>query len=233
MKYLAVILAIAAFVSKGFAMDQISPEYFTHHNLVTVKPNMSNHTENSILYLAEYCLLYKQKFGKLPFSRTEIQDTIEYFRIGDKHFVAHPDNFDETKENPWSHDNHTGMVTLSYLYNLPYHKTLGYEYWKYRIQPWNLAYYAILSNKYLGFLLKPIIALKHITGVINFTENDKTETGGKIIGYIQLSVLNMDWTKRLCEWILKKNTMFKSYQAVFDYYFKDEKHPNREIWRVK
>jgi hypothetical protein len=230
MKYLAAILAIVAFMTNGIAMDKISPEFFTHHNLVNVRPDQPSHTENSILYLAEYCILFKMKFGKLPFSRTEMQETIESFRVGDLHFVAHPDSYKEATENPWSHDNHTGLVTLSYLYNLPYHKSLGYEYWIYRVQPWNLAYYATLSNPILGILLKPIIAIKHITGVINFTENDKTETGGKILGFIHLSVLNMKWTKKLCEWILKKNTMFASYKEVFDYYFKYENHPNRKLW---
>lgn len=232
MKYVAAILVIVAFVTNGIAMDRISPEFFTHHNLVTVEPNMDNHTENSILYLAEYCLLYKLRFGKLPFSRVEIQDTIESFRLDGNHFVAHKDSYDEGKENPWSHDNHTGMVTLSYLYDLPYHKQLNYEYWIYRVQPWNVAYYFALAYPKLAFLVKPIIALKHITGVINFTENDKTETGGKILGFIHLSILNMTWTKKLCERILKKNTMFGSYQGVFDYYFKHEKHPNREIWKI-
>lgn len=230
-KYLAAILIIAAFLQQGYTMDKVSPEFFTHHNLVTTKPNMSNHTENSILYLAEYCVLYRNKFGKLPFSRVEIQDTIEFFRIDDKKFVAHPDSYDESKENPWSHDNHTAMKTLSYLYDLPYHKVFGYDYWIYRIQPWNIAYYEALSNRFIGFFMKPIIAIKHITGVINFTENDKTETGGKIVGFLQMSALKMTWTLKLCEWILKKNTMFGSYKEVFDYYFKYENHPNREIWR--
>lgn len=160
-----------------------------------------------------------------------MQDTIESFSLSKTHFVAHKDSYNEADENPWSHDNHTGMVTLSYLYDLPYHKRLNYDYWIYRTQPWNLAYYATLAYPILGLLLKPIIAIKHVSGVIDFTENDKTETGGKILGFVHLNILGMNLTKKLCEYILKKNTMFGSYQEVFDYYFKCEDHPNRVLFR--
>lgn len=213
-------------------MSQISPEFFVHHNLITTYPNRDNHTENSILFLAEYCLLYREQKGTLPFSRSEIQDTLDFFLIEPKHFVAHPDNYDETQENPWSHDNHNGAMTLSYLYKLPYHYTLGYKYWIYRTQPWNMAYYLILRSSWFKFLL-PVIAIKHISGVINFTENDKTETGGKILGYLQMGVLGLKRTRKFCEWIKGLNTQFKSYRDVFNYYYKDENHPNRKIWEKK
>ena len=223
---------IYSYHQKGNEMYEISPEFFVHHNLITTEPNRDNHTENSILFLAEYCLLFKEKYGYLPFSRSEIKKTIEFFLIEDGHFVAHPDNFDESKENPWSHDNHTGAMSLSYMYNLDFHKKLNYRYWIYRTQPWNIVYYLNLKSPIFRFLM-PILWIKCVSGVINFTDNDKTETGGKIVAYLKMGTLGMKWTRKLCEWILGKNTQFKSYRDVFNYYFKHENHPNRKIWEVK
>ena len=212
-------------------MDQISPEFFVYHNLITTYPDTGEHTENSILFLAEYCLLFKEKFGRLPFTKDEVKQTIEFFLVGKDHFVAYPDSYDEEKENPWSHDNHTGAMTLSYLYGLDYHHKIGYKYLLYRIQPWNICYYLILSNPVFKFLA-PIVVLKHLHGSFNYTEGSKTDTSGRVLAYLQLGVLGLTKTRNFCQWLLSKNTMFKSYKEVFAYYFKYDNHPNRKIWNL-
>ena len=199
--------------------------YFTYHNLITVVPNAKSHTENSILFLAEYCLIYQQKFGKLPFSRTEIQGAIEFHRVGDNRFVARPDDFDEAKENPWSHDNHTGIVVLSMLYKLTYHKVLSWDYFKYRIQPWNLAFY--VYAKFTGTILEyPLMLFTMFIVVLKGIDSMKSkETSGKLLTYVHTSMLGMNYYRdTICPKMSKKYGQ-PDWKTIFGIYFKAKDHP--------
>lgn len=206
--------------------------YFTYHNLITVKPNADHHTENSILFLAEYCLIYKQRFGKLPFTRSEIQDAIEFHRVGPNRFIAQPEDYDEAKENPWSHDNHTGVVVLSILYKLPYHYTLSWDYLKYRIQPWNLAFYV-----YAKFMDTPVLnwffySLAYLVVFIKgFDSMLSKETSGKILTYVHMSMLGMTYYRDILAPKMSAKYGQPTWESIFAIYFKAEDHPINKLMR--
>lgn len=213
---------------------KMAPEFFTHDYLLNPTPNTNNHVENSILFLAEYCLLYKLNYDSNPFLRQHIQEAIEFHRKDETTYMAYPNEDYETaskQENVWSHDNFTAVVVLSILFNLHYHRESSFKFkgWIYRTQPWNLLFWAKMKNGVwfapIFWLLSPIIIFKHLSTMKNI------HTSGKILAFIQCKMLKMQWLEKLCVWYMKKVGYYKTWEEVFAVYFKYENHPINQLVR--
>lgn len=213
---------------------KIAPEFFVYENLLNPTPHQQKHTENSILFLAEYCLLYKLAYDSNPFIQNHIKDAIDYHRKNETTYMAYPNDDYEIaskQENVWSHDNFTAIVVLSKIFNLQYHNesTFKFKGWTHRIQPWNLLFWAKMKNGNwfvpIFWLLSPIIIFKHLSTMKNI------HTSGKILAFIQCKMLKMQWLEKLCVWYMKKFGYYSSWEQVFAVYFKYTNHPINQLVR--
>jgi hypothetical protein len=106
-----------------------------------------------------------------------------------------------------SHDNYTGIVSLSKQVGLDIHNRfrMGNQNWL----PWNVVYYLFIMNgplHYLGLLLLPILSIYCIFNVLvhQYTKTGFLETSEPLIIYLMLNTVQMPITKLICTFIVKK-----------------------------
>lgn len=185
--------------------------------------------ENGSLYTVEYLLLCRN-YRKLVFrDKYFITKTLESIVLDLFKYIFRVEN-NPTSENPtepFSHDNMTGILSLSYILDRKYHKKFFYKYWWRRIHPRDLGYYLYLYNP----LFKPLLLITSIAMIISCFPSYKIidgaivpRTDGKILSWIRLNTVRMPITAKICTWLIKKQ--FGSWKNVFSTFFKDKEHPN-------
>jgi len=178
--------------------------------------------ENEILFTAEYWMF--KKLLKEEINIDEMDAAIKSQELPDKSGFVSKD-----KNESWSHDNHSGLVCLSKLAGLDYHKKFFYkDMWR-RMHPRDLIFYAYVSGGLLGFLATFFLPLLSIIMIISCMASYKNidgdmvpATDGKILSWLRLNTINMPITKMICNLLIKKN--FKTWDKVFAIYFKDADH---------
>jgi hypothetical protein len=196
--------------------------------------------ENGILFTTEYReLIYRQtRFLDEEFMRKAIESQF----YGD-YFLDSPDT-----EEKWSHDNHRAVVCASKRHGFDYHKRM---YWKdlhKMLHPRDLIFYAWATGKWYSWLAFPFLWIVTLAFMVScltdykvrpglldrikmklkgedYTKRKILKTDGKLLVWLQLSVFNMPITKRLCNWAIKNNKEFGSWEKCFKIYF-DQTHPN-------
>lgn len=185
---------------------------------------LSPHGEDDLLYLSEFCYLAKDLD---TLSESYVQRAIDAFMIYAYKY--------RNQNGMWSHDVHTGLVTLSRKYNLDYHKLLFYPGWTHRIQPWNVVYYTLLAGYKFAYLGLPILSLKMISDVLFDTYKvidgkSILETDGVLLTWLRLQTGLFPITKGICEYILKRRK--KKWFEYFEIYFGNE-HPNTILAKLR
>lgn len=188
------------------------------------------HPENSILFTSEYwhllALFRKNKQFSIK-ERSQIVKAINSQLLPDQSgFVS----FDHNE--PWSHDNHTGLICLSKLLDLPYHKKLTWKGWWRRCHPKDLIFYAYLRGGLPRLIVTPFLFILCFFMILTCHEKYKVRNGvkilktdGKLLTFLRLQALpDLHLTKKICDEIIIER--FGSWAGVFKTYFVEENHPN-------
>jgi len=185
----------------------------------------------SLLFAAEYWVLKNKHRGGLEdYEKYKSAVAISYVRT-EKGFKDSP-----TTQEPWSHDNHTGLVCLSKICGFKEHKQLYPSLWRTMLHPRDLIFYSWAAGRWYSriawfFLWIPMIAM-----VVTCLQDYKVRNGqnilktdGKILTWLRINSFNLPVTKWLCTLAIRNNKEFGSWKRCFSIYFKDRGHPNRSF----
>lgn len=202
-----------------------------------IKTNLLGpHGENDIVFTSEYWHLLKEYRKGAPFNlRERSQVIIAINHLMDEDEKGFTSN--DTSE-PWSHDNHTALVCLSKLFDLPYHRKLLWRGWWRRIHPRDLIFYAYMSGgvaRFISYFFLPLlfaIMLISMRKTYKITNGDIVyNTSGKLLALLRMmSCPEFELTRTWCDALIVKG--FKNWANVFKIYFIDEEHPNLILARA-
>jgi len=132
-----------------FILD-IFEEWKNNNNLIDV--NMDDYGDNSIVFTAQFIFIAHMLGYK--FRKEFIDELLSQFfdKDGFRHRVNNP-----SKVKFASHDNMTAILSLSYVYDLKYHKE--FKYFNKFLHPRDFFYYMSLKYKYLQPLFIPLCGL--------------------------------------------------------------------------
>lgn len=201
--------------------------YFDQNNL------MAPYGENAILFTCTYGILVQKYVGP----NAGINQAF-FVDKAIRSLLIEPNLFKVNPTEPFSHDNMTGIVCASKVLGLPWHKE-SYEDWSHRIHPRDLIFYAYMqggSSKILAYPFLPILALIMLITCNPWFMKYKIRNGvkllktdGRILCWLRLNSANLPITKYLCTKLLQMDKDFGSWKKVFDYYYADSAHPNRNF----
>ncbi len=148
-----------------------------------------------------------------------------------------------TTKEPWSDDNHIGLMCINKLMKQKdhflfqgfwnYDTKFFYDYWWRRWQPKHFIFF-LYSCKWTRILSLPWLWLMSLWFVGSCLNTKKTggvlDTDGKILIFLILSTHpEFKLTRRMCNWAIKKNKLAGSWKKLFEVYYRDPKHPNRNM----
>lgn len=182
---------------------------------------MEPNGENGVLFTAEYCVL---------------QHTVNNFHLEPEDAItAIEEALRYTDGQRLSHDNMTGIVCLSTIQGLSYHRKYFHRDWWWRIHPRDIIFYLNAMGGVgwvLGFPFLPLLWLIQLITCAStaLASTGELDTDGKIL--VLIRNLAMGWTinHKLCTWILWYRNR-KTWGDIFAIYFKDPKHPNTRLAR--
>lgn len=182
------------------------------------------HGMNDILYTTEFSTLTKETPNEI--SQDSAQHLIDY------HYFLGRFLLNSDRTSPISHDNYTGLVCLSMIHELQFHKNMrfGHHCW----HPRDLFFYMWLTKGFwhwIGLLFLWVTSICMIESVLNTTFKtingvDVLETDGKLLTWLCLNSTNVPITKWICDRIAKKK--FGGYSQFFEIYF-GKSHPNYQL----
>lgn len=172
--------------------------------------------ENSVLFLAEIATMVK-KLGYPTINAYYVEQIID---------MTLAPGFEN---QPLSHDNMTGIVVLSKLYNFNYHKKYMHRsFWR-RLHPRDIIFYLHNLNPIMKILTTPflpIVWLSQLVACYNgyIHPGGILDTDGKILAWLRNESMRWTINQQLCNFILRKRFGY-SMQNIFAIYFKDSGHP--------
>lgn len=120
-------------------------------------------SDNDILFVTQFVIIIRmlgfgdnEEFAKIAIDR----------HIEQGQFVMRPNTHKKI-----SHDNLTAILSLSYIYDLKYHKE--FNLFSRLFHPRDFFYYAALKYKKLQFILKPLVAIFMYFSIVRDMEKDK------------------------------------------------------------
>lgn len=190
--------------------------------------------ENGILFSLEHYMLCKkahelnrnqETLNKRVIAGGHLITAMEYVtRNGD---ISYFDG-----EGTWSHDNHTALTSASFILDMDYHKRLDWHGWYRRIHPRDLGYY--LSLRYPAFK-RVLLIPTQIAMIVSCYQEYKTRNGntmlktdGKLLAWVRFNTIKMPITRKICNWLIKRNPKFGSWKNVFTIYFGLD-HPSSQL----
>lgn len=193
------------------------------------------HGENDIVYTAEYYALvllasnYKTRMERIL--KPDLIRALESLVVERGAFLS------SDSSEPWSHDNHTALISISQIYNLEYHTKFFWEGWWRRMHPRDLIFYIHSLGGFRGLLALPFIPLLSLIMILGALPSYKKidgqlvlATDGKLLSWLRLQTGNYPLTSRIYNYIIKKR--YGSWCNIFSVYFKDPEHPNNVYSRL-
>lgn len=181
--------------------------------------------ENGILFTAEYCMLKDNEGFNRKHLRAAMNWAISHVTHGKNGFKSDP-------KEPWSHDNHTGLICISKRLGLEHHKKFFYDGWWRRIHPRDLVFYLVVRGGLMGLLTRPFLFITSIAMILSCLQSYKVrggrkivKTDGKILAWMRFNTINMPITKYICTRIVNKHKYFNGWRSVFTTYFVNLEHP--------
>lgn len=174
--------------------------------------HMLPYGENGVLFSAYYAKLIQLREGNIcPLqAKTAIDCAIK-----------------DTEGEPLSHDNMTGIVCLSEMAGLDYHKTYKHRDWKRRAHPRDVAFYLYAKSKlFAPLLIITVISMLWACWHKKQSEN-VLDTDGKLLAWLRFETYNWRLTRWLCTYIIKKRHGL-NWDGIFKIYFgrHGNNHPN-------
>ena len=194
---------------------------------------MSPFGENDSLFTTTFIVLYWKLSGE---RLTGLAHKVYRTKL-----IAHKEFRDShTSREPWSDDNHIGMLCLNQVMKQvnpnvwSIHHTFFYRYWWRRIQPKHLIFflYACPWTRVLSLPFLWIMSLWFMGTCLNESLNKNTkelDTDGKILVWLILSCYKLPTTQKLCTWAIRRNKRAGSWEKLFKIYYKNLRHPNRNF----
>jgi len=174
--------------------------------------HMEPHGENGVLFTAYYSHLATE----------ELIDS-------DKAELAIEAAFAQT-EHPLSHDNMTGIVCLSKMYDLDYHKKFTHKDWKRRAHPRDVAFYLYAKCP----ILRPLTVLTILSMFWACWHKQQSmgvlDTDGKLLSWLRCKSFGWTLTEKMCTAIIKYRHNL-NWSDIFKIYFRNDAHPNVRISR--
>jgi len=140
-------------------------------------------------------------------------------------------------DRTWSHDNHTAFMSWSKKFGYKYHNNFFWYNWNRRVHPRDIVYYLSLRDDIVGTMAKPFLFITSIAMIVSCYQEYKIRNGrkilktdGKILAFVRFNTISMPFTEKVCNWLIKNNPKFGSWENVFKIYFKNEDHPNRVLF---
>ena len=161
--------------------------------------------ENGILFTSEFFTL-KKLLGRLS-ERDKFlaKQAIESQRVS-------PSEFRAISEEINSHDNHTGIVCLSYLVGFDYHKRFFWKHWWRRIHPRDIVFYLYLKGGLSRSIASLLMWIPSLAMIISCAQNYKVRNGrrilktdGKLLAWLRFNTIKMPITELICTWLIKRN----------------------------
>lgn len=181
--------------------------------------------ENGILFTAEYVTLAKE--GEYNMSKLFAYEAIKSQQIGPHTFQS------VDKKEPWSHDNHTGMVCMSKIMDLNFHKKFFWSGWWRRAHPRDVVFYLYMKGGIIGALAWFFLWIPMISMIVSCATTYKVRgarrfvaTDGKLLTWLRCKAGNLHLTYWICSEIISRKEKFGSWYKVFKIYFKHNDHPN-------
>lgn len=148
-----------------------------------------------------------------------------------------------TSKEPWSDDNHIGLMCINRIMQKTdsffhrdfwdYDDRFFYKYWWRRWQPKHFIFF-LYSCRWTRVLSLPFLWIMSLWFVGTCLNTKKTgnvlDTDGKILVFLILSTHpEFRLTTKMCNWAIKKNKLAGSWKKLFQIYYRDPKHPNRNM----
>jgi hypothetical protein len=201
----------------------VTDKYFNENGL------LGPHGENDVVFTAQYYTLVLLASNGSPLVRENLRGkltaAIDSLLASPKHFAS------SAEGQPWSHDNHSALISVSQIYGLKYHTTFFYKYWWRRVHPRDLIFYIHSLGgiwRLLALPFIPLLSLIMILGAFPKYKNIDGQlvlaTDGKLLSWLRLHTGNFPLTKRVYDYIIRVN--YGSWTTIFGTYFRDVNHPN-------
>jgi hypothetical protein len=104
------------------------------------------------------------------------------------------------------------------------------DFWG-RPQPWDIIFNAYFAGGIYKLLAMPFLWITSLTMIISCMKtmhpNGHPDSSGKQLVFGQVYISDMKLTRKLCDYIIKRNKLFGSWVAVINEYYKEPKHPTR------
>lgn len=202
------------------------------------------HGENKILFTTIHHYLLRKKLARhsdiFTYLELNAQNIHERLKAKNGTYTAEftwEDYYkpDKPLNEPWSHDNHTALVSLDLLYKraLKVKRFPLRDSWR-RAHPRDISFYLISHSnpllKSLGYLLSPLLIGAMFWACFFYNEGT---SGDRNYSGIQLSWLRTEalgWQKiqNMLGWVLKHKWDL-TWKAVFRNYYNDADHPNVKL----
>lgn len=189
---------------------------------------MNPYGENGILFTTEYLAL-KSRTKIDVGAEIKARDAINFILTKNRKDIRWTDG-----DGTWSHDNHTALVCASKILNMKLHKKFFYYQWWRRAHPRDFIFYMWASGGLLGLIGFSLLWIHTIIVVITCLSTKKAKNGaldtdGKLLAWLRTRSFNMPITKFLIDKAIQKNRAAGSWKKVFQIYFGDPNHPNRNF----
>lgn len=190
--------------------------------------------ENACLFSWTYDIL-SWKAGRMP-STKRTKQVAKY--ITKSKYVLRDS---PTTKEPWSDDNHIALLCVNKIMKQydpefwKYDERFFYQYWWRRWQPKHFIFflYACKWTRIFSYPLLWIMSLWFVGSVLSEKKNGGVlDTDGDILIFLILTAYpELKLTRRMCEWARKKNSLADNWKKLFEIYYRDEDHPNRNMPR--
>jgi hypothetical protein len=181
------------------------------------KWHMAPFGENGVLFTAYYACMMRLRLRP---------DQWEAFKAANRIKVIQAISETLLDTNDYlSHDNMTGIVCLSELFNLAYHKKLFHKHWWRRLHPRDIGFYLFAKTKIKLFLAPTFLAMFYACWHKQESMGN-LDTDGKLLSWLRINTYDMTLMDQTCREILYTRHNL-DWDDIFDIYFLDETHPLR------